>query len=142
MEIILLKVWLCIPELLILLEHCGASQPIHLHCFGSRVSDGWVAHFPKCYFGFTAAVRHFSGEQTLGLKQVPNNRILVETDSPYLSPDRQVSFKQTGFDWGCSGISGRKKGSISFGSSGRHDGKHPPSLSVLLRVWLALEWCL
>ena len=36
-------------------------------------------------FGFTEAVRH-------GLRQVSHNRILVETDSPYLSP---VRFLQT-----------------------------------------------
>ena len=112
MEIILLKVWLCIPELLILLEHCGASQPIHLHCFGSRVSDvtGWVAHLPKCYFGLTAAVRHFSGEQMLGLKQVPNNRILVETDSPYLSPDRQVSLNRPALSGDVAELVAEKRG--------------------------------
>ena len=41
-------------------------------------------------------MRHFSWEQTLGHKQVHNDRLLVVTDSPYLSPNRHVSFNIPG----------------------------------------------
>jgi len=69
-------------------EHCGVGQPIHLHCFSGNARDvaGWLGYFRKCYFGFTKSAQGFSREQILGLKQVPKDRILLETDSPYLCP--------------------------------------------------------
>ena len=41
-------------------------------------------------------MRHFSWEQTLGHKQVHHDRLLVVTNSPYLSPNRHVSFNIPG----------------------------------------------
>jgi len=69
-------------------DYCGRLQPIHLHCFGGTAEDvePWRQTFPNCYFGFTFSVDFFSGDQVQGLKKVPLERILLETDSPYLSP--------------------------------------------------------
>jgi len=69
-------------------DYCGRLQPIHLHCFGGTAEDvePWMQSFPNCYFGFTASVDFFSTAQVQGLKSVPMERILLETDSPYLCP--------------------------------------------------------
>ena len=68
------------------------EQSIHLHCFGG-LSDQvrqWRSEFPNTFFGFTGNAVHFSAEQTESLREVPDHRLLVETDSPYLSVDREV----------------------------------------------------
>ena len=63
------------------------GQPIHLHCFtGSRVMvQRWLEMFPNTHFGLTAKFQELSQEQTLALRVVPEDRLLIETDSPYLS---------------------------------------------------------
>lgn len=38
------------------------------------------------YFGFTDAVKSFSVDQISGLRTVPINCVLLETDSPYMKP--------------------------------------------------------
>ena len=67
---------------------CPREQPIHLHCFSGTKGQvqKWLEAFPNCYFGFTGLVLKFKPPQKDGLKAVPMNRLLVETDSPYLSP--------------------------------------------------------
>ena len=37
-------------------------------------------------FGFTAKARRFDKFQEEAVRHVPDNRLLLETDSPYLSP--------------------------------------------------------
>ncbi len=66
--------------------HLAPAQRIHLHCFtGDRqLVQKWSHHFPRCYFGFTSLVRHFDDQQVLALQDIPKERILLETDSPYL----------------------------------------------------------
>jgi Tat protein secretion system quality control protein TatD with DNase activity len=61
------------------------DQKIHLHCYnGSKeVVKEWLRVFPNTYFGFTRMVRLFSAPQIEGLKSVPNDRLLLETDAPY-----------------------------------------------------------
>ncbi|KAK3086919.1 hypothetical protein FSP39_025393 [Pinctada imbricata] len=68
------------------------KQPIHLHCFtGSRVMvQRWLEVFPNTYFGFTALVQEFNIEQCYAIRSVPQDKLLVETDSPYLSPTGQA----------------------------------------------------
>ena len=65
---------------------CSRDQRIHLHCFtGRRVDlEDWLEDFPNCHFGFTAKVLSFNDPQIEILRAVPNNRILLETDSPYM----------------------------------------------------------
>ena len=62
------------------------DQPIHLHCFTGFQHDveEWLQEFPNCYFGFTGKVSSFSSEQLFGLQSVPADRLLIETDSPYM----------------------------------------------------------
>ena len=62
------------------------NQVIQLHCFsGSReVVRRWSQNFPNCFFSFSGLSKSFSKEQIEALRSVPDNRILVETDSPYL----------------------------------------------------------
>ena len=64
-------------------------QFIHLHCFSgdSELVSDWLAEFPNVYFGFTYMVSNFSAAQLEGLRKVPRDRILVETDSPYFGKD-------------------------------------------------------
>ncbi|MEW8444279.1 MAG: TatD family hydrolase [Candidatus Thiodiazotropha sp.] len=68
---------------------CSTSQKVHLHCFTGTRSDveDWLERFPNCYFGFTARASTFNHFQLEGLRAVPHDRILVETDSPYMPVD-------------------------------------------------------
>lgn len=68
---------------------CSRNQKIHLHCFTGTRSDveDWLEEFPHCYFGFTARASTFNQFQLEGLRSVPHDRILVETDSPYMPVD-------------------------------------------------------
>ena len=70
----------------ILRRKCSRTQRLHIHCFtgtADMVQD-WLEEFPHAYFGFTAIVRSFDTEQVDALKAVPSNRLLLETDSPYM----------------------------------------------------------
>ena len=69
------------------------DQPIHVHCFGGFADQvrQWRADFPNTYFGYTGMTRNFSQGQLEGLREVPDHRLLVETDSPYLSANVEVS---------------------------------------------------
>ena len=64
---------------------------------GGRVTPGtravvedWLEEFLNTYFGFTAPVTSFNQEQRDGLRAVPEDRILLETDSPYMPTHRNV----------------------------------------------------
>ena len=63
-------------------------QSIHLHCFnGDLVTVKlWSDTYPGTYFGFSSMVKGFGDRQRQGLKAVPGNRLLLESDSPHL-PD-------------------------------------------------------
>ena len=65
---------------------CPPSQRIHLHCFtGNQATvEYWLEEFPNTFFGFTARVTSFNLEQQEGLRAVPFDRLLLETDSPYM----------------------------------------------------------
>ena len=60
---------------------------IHVHCFtgDSRVMEAWTAQFPHAYFGFTGRVQSFTRVQKEALRRTPRDRLLIETDSPYMS---------------------------------------------------------
>ena len=66
-------------------ECLGRIQRIHLHCFGGSAGQvaAWLDAFPQTYFGFTNMVASFSRNQRAELRQVPRDRILLETDAPY-----------------------------------------------------------
>lgn len=68
---------------------CPPLQKFHLHCFTGyrdQVED-WLDDFPNTYFGFTAKVASFNLHQQEGLRSVPADRLLLETDSPYFQVD-------------------------------------------------------
>ncbi|XP_065942732.1 uncharacterized metal-dependent hydrolase YcfH-like [Magallana gigas] len=72
----------------ILQRICDPDQPIHLHCFtgDQELVKLWMDHFSNVFFGFTGVVDSFSVDQISGLRTVPMNRVLLETDSPYMKP--------------------------------------------------------
>ena len=66
-------------------ELCSREQRVHVHCFTGRefIVKAWLNKYPNAYFGFTAKVAHFDQEQIAGLRAVPRDKILLETDAPY-----------------------------------------------------------
>ncbi|XP_066100789.1 putative deoxyribonuclease TATDN2 [Saccopteryx bilineata] len=69
-----------------------SDYKIHRHCFtGSYpVIEPLLRHFPNMSVGFTAVLTYSSAWQAReALKQIPLERIIVETDAPYFLP-RQV----------------------------------------------------
>ena len=62
------------------------QQRIQLHCFtGNReVVRSWSNCFPNCFFSYSGISKTFGKEQIDALSMVPEDRLLVETDSPYL----------------------------------------------------------
>jgi Tat protein secretion system quality control protein TatD with DNase activity len=62
-------------------------QSIQFHCFnGDSVTvDLWSDAYPGTYFGFASMVKGFGDRERRGLKAVPGNRLLLESDSPHLS---------------------------------------------------------
>nr|XP_019588228.1 PREDICTED: putative deoxyribonuclease TATDN2 [Rhinolophus sinicus] len=69
-----------------------SDYKIHRHCFtGSYpVIEPLLKHFPNLSVGFTAVLTYSSAwEARDALKQIPLERIIVETDAPYFLP-RQV----------------------------------------------------
>jgi Tat protein secretion system quality control protein TatD with DNase activity len=62
-------------------------QSIHLHCFnGDSVTVKlWSDAYPGTYFGFSSMLKGLGDRQRRGLKAVPGNRLLLESDSP-ISP--------------------------------------------------------
>ena len=57
----------------------------------------WQKAFPGAYFGFTGNICRINMRQLEALRGVPKDRILVETDSPYLPVDRDVQINTPAF---------------------------------------------
>lgn len=72
----------------ICVENFPDNQTIVLHCFTGSIEivKAWLQHFPDTYFGITHLASTFSKSQKKALKEIPPNRLLLETDSPYISP--------------------------------------------------------
>ncbi|XP_062612696.1 uncharacterized protein LOC134274418 [Saccostrea cucullata] len=66
-------------------RYCSRAQWIHVHCFKGKVDvvETWLKKFPNTYFGVTAAVRTFDENQITGLKAIPRNKLVLESDAPY-----------------------------------------------------------
>jgi hypothetical protein len=89
-------------------------QSIHLHCFNGDEATVklWSDAYPGTYFGFSSMVKGFGDRQRQGLKAVPGNRLLLESDS---SP-RCGRFHQPPGSFVQGGGGGRSgEGSVSFG---------------------------
>ena len=67
--------------------NCEPEQKIHLHSFhgGEKQVQEWRGNFPNTYFSYNMMCKDFNREQIQGLISVPEHRLLLETDSPYLS---------------------------------------------------------
>lgn len=66
-------------------NRCDRNQKIHVHCFKGtqEMVESWLRKFPNTYFGITAAVQSFDEHQIAGLRAIPRDKLLLETDSPY-----------------------------------------------------------
>lgn len=69
-------------------SNCSSSQKIVLHCFTGNLSTVklWLSFFPSTYFGFTHLLTKFDQDQLTALRYIPEDRLLAETDSPYMPP--------------------------------------------------------
>ena len=67
-------------------QYSSPHQKIHLHCFTGTPYDvqQWHDQYPNAYFGLTALVFRFDEAQFRAVKAITENRLLLETDSPYL----------------------------------------------------------
>jgi TatD DNase family protein len=65
--------------------YCSGDQLVHVHCFTdtSMIVGLWLRKFQNVHFGITAAVRGFNDTQLAGLRAIPRDRLLLETDAPY-----------------------------------------------------------
>jgi TatD DNase family protein len=71
-----------------ILDELGAMR-VDWHCFGSKVKLArQIAERPGHYFSIPANARR-SESFTRMLQTLPRERLLLETDCPYLSPDRE-----------------------------------------------------
>ncbi|XP_067658284.1 uncharacterized metal-dependent hydrolase YcfH-like [Haliotis asinina] len=73
----------------LLLTYLPSEQPLFLHCFsgGEETVLEWLRTFPNIYFGYAGQVWGFNSDQVAGLRVVPLDRLLAETDSPYMPPE-------------------------------------------------------
>ncbi len=69
-----------------ILQELGATR-VNFHCFGSRVKNARRYANAGFYFSIPANARR-SESFTRMIETLPRDRILLETDCPYLSPDR------------------------------------------------------
>ncbi|KAH3718487.1 hypothetical protein DPMN_061291 [Dreissena polymorpha] len=67
-------------------KNVSSTQKIHLHCFTGTLDQvlSWSAAFPRCYFSISDLVARFDEVQKSVVRGIPADRLLVETDSPYL----------------------------------------------------------
>ncbi|MCG8555490.1 MAG: TatD family hydrolase [Proteobacteria bacterium] len=73
-----------------ILQEQGA-QRVNWHCFGGKVKLARaIAHEPGQYFSIPATARR-SQSFTRMLQTLPRERLLLETDCPYLGPERGVA---------------------------------------------------
>lgn len=63
-----------------------AWVPLYLHSFtgGSSQVDEWVATGRVVFFGVSGLLCFFTQEQIQGIRRIPADRLLLETDSPHL----------------------------------------------------------
>lgn len=75
------------PSLLTLLEARGLRTPAVLHCFAGDLEDARRAEALGLYLGFDGPITYAKAEVSRQVAaQAPADRILIETDAPYLTP--------------------------------------------------------
>jgi TatD DNase family protein len=70
-------------------QHQMTEWPIHRHCFTGtgRELRQWKEELPRCHFGFTSKVCEFDQVLRAEVVHLAKERILLETDAPFLPPD-------------------------------------------------------
>ncbi|XP_054769718.2 putative deoxyribonuclease TATDN2 [Lytechinus pictus] len=83
----------------LLQKHCHKMQRMHLQSFSSDMSQvqSWIRSFPHCYFGITGLARYFTPEQEEAVKAIPQDRLLLETDSPHFAPHPELDANYPAF---------------------------------------------
>lgn len=80
--------WVPTQDCITLLDRLGVSiqAPIYLHCFvgGPAQIKLWVDTGRPVYFGVSESVHSMLDTQQEGVRAIPQDRILVKTNSPYL----------------------------------------------------------
>uniref|UniRef100_A0A3P9H130 TatD DNase domain containing 2 n=1 Tax=Oryzias latipes TaxID=8090 RepID=A0A3P9H130_ORYLA len=80
-------------DLLEIMKKCvPRDYKIHRHCFTNSfpVIEPFLTEFPNLYVGFTALITYNKAKEVRNaVRQIPLNRIVLETDAPYFLP-RQV----------------------------------------------------
>lgn len=72
----------------ILAQHSGKSKKLVFHCFDGNAEQARVVLEHGFYISFTGVVTFKNAEQTReAVRQVPLERLMVETDCPYMSPE-------------------------------------------------------
>ena len=73
---------------------CLVHQRIHLHTFSGDAGmvHAWLKAFPHCYFGVSGLVRSFNPDQLQAVREIPLNRLLLETDAPHLKLHPECSY--------------------------------------------------
>ena len=68
-----------------LISSVPSEQRIHLHCFSGnrRVYERWSRYFPNTFYGLTRMVASVGPDDLDGIRMVPQNQLLLETDAPY-----------------------------------------------------------
>ncbi|KAH3703675.1 hypothetical protein DPMN_078717 [Dreissena polymorpha] len=67
------------------------EQKIHVHCFTGSIMavELWIKEFPNVHFGLTKVARSEAERQAVC--RIPDDKLLLETDSPYFSSRGQYS---------------------------------------------------
>ncbi|XP_060897679.1 putative deoxyribonuclease TATDN2 [Labrus mixtus] len=77
-------------DLLEIMKKCvPRDYKIHRHCFTNSypVIEPFLTEFPNLYVGFTALITYPNAKEAReAVRQIPLNRILLETDAPYFLP--------------------------------------------------------
>ncbi|XP_034538104.1 putative deoxyribonuclease TATDN2 isoform X2 [Notolabrus celidotus] len=77
-------------DLLEIMKKCvPRDYKIHRHCFTNSypVIEPFLTEFPNLYVGFTALITYPSATAArAAVRQIPLNRIVLETDAPYFLP--------------------------------------------------------
>eukprot|EP01027_Heterolobosea_sp_BB2_P012216 GEZU01017718.1.p1 GENE.GEZU01017718.1~~GEZU01017718.1.p1 ORF type:complete len:410 (+),score=87.46 GEZU01017718.1:48-1277(+) len=76
--------------LAILKEHVPKEWEMHIHCFtdSPEFCEALLSHFTNCYIGITGVVTYANATQVQKVVRdvLPLNRLLLETDGPYMPP--------------------------------------------------------
>ena len=73
----------------VLQQTLAPTHKIHLHCFADNVSVArrFVEHFENLFIGFTGSLTFADAKRLREVAvDIPLDRILIETDAPYLKP--------------------------------------------------------